>query len=241
MKTFKTPKGTELPLLDLRGKDYLQVAHRIRWFREERGEWGIETELKCEKDYAIARAIVRDISGRIISTATKYEDKQGFGDFIEKAETGAIGRALAFCGYGTQFTPGLDEGERLADAPLEKKTAAIQASQSKSSALTPTASAMSVGSNTEFAEKKTVTTPSPSASLNLKKGSSHVSHAVPECELGCGPLRKNEKTGGWYCADYKNKEKGWHTSMNAEDYLSWQSANEEVPTPTDMPDWGDVS
>ena len=47
-KTFKTPKGTELPLLDLRGKDYLMVAHRLVWFREEHSDWTIETEVKRE-------------------------------------------------------------------------------------------------------------------------------------------------------------------------------------------------
>lgn len=31
--------------------------------------------------------------------------------------TGAIGRALAMCGYGTQFAPELEEGPRLADSP----------------------------------------------------------------------------------------------------------------------------
>ncbi len=31
--------------------------------------------------------------------------------------TGAVGRALAYCGYGTQFAPELEEGNRLADAP----------------------------------------------------------------------------------------------------------------------------
>ncbi len=32
--------------------------------------------------------------------------------------TGAIGRALAHCGYGTQFAPETEEGERIADAPV---------------------------------------------------------------------------------------------------------------------------
>ena len=44
-------------------------------------------------------------------------------DYIEKAETGAIGRALAMCGYGTLQAPGFDEQDRLADTPVEKKNA----------------------------------------------------------------------------------------------------------------------
>lgn len=126
-KTAKTPKGTVLPLMNLKGKDYLQVAYRIVWFREEEPQSGVETSfLTLTEGYAVAQAkIIRD--GRVVAMATKREDKQSFADFIEKAETGAIGRALALLGYGTQFTlPDLDEGEHLADSPVEtKKTAKI--------------------------------------------------------------------------------------------------------------------
>jgi hypothetical protein len=119
--SFTTPRGTRLPLLDLRGKDYLQVAHRLVWFREEHPTWSIETEpLAIQSDYAIFVARVKDENGRLISTGTKHETKHGFFDFIEKAETGAIGRALALCGYGTQFAPELDEEERIVDAPLQR-------------------------------------------------------------------------------------------------------------------------
>lgn len=117
-KTFKTPKGTELPLLELQGKPYLQVAHRLVWFREEHPLWTIETEqLTVDQERAIFLARIKDEGGRLIATATKHETKAGFQDFIEKAETGAVGRALAMCGYGTQFAPELEEGDRLADSP----------------------------------------------------------------------------------------------------------------------------
>ena len=118
MKTFKTSKGTELPLLDLRGKDYLQVAHRLVWFREDHPDWSIQTEIfRLEDKSALAKATIRDASDRIMATSHKCEDVKGFADFQEKAETGAIGRALALCGYGTQFAPDLDEGERIVDSP----------------------------------------------------------------------------------------------------------------------------
>ena len=39
----------------------------------------------------------------------------------EKAETKAVGRALAMLGYGTQFAADeLDEGERIADTPIDR-------------------------------------------------------------------------------------------------------------------------
>lgn len=118
---FKTPKETELPILTLKGKPYLQVAHRLVWFREEKPDWSIETDLISVTDKsAYCRAIIKNELGRIMATAHKFENVQGFGDFIEKAETGSIGRALAMVGYGTQFCADeFEEGDRLADAPVE--------------------------------------------------------------------------------------------------------------------------
>jgi len=72
---------------------------------------------------AYAKATVRDDKGRIIATSHKFESIQGFPDFIEKAETGSIGRALALIGYGTQFCADeLDEGSRIVDAPINPRS-----------------------------------------------------------------------------------------------------------------------
>lgn len=118
-RSFKTAKGTELPLLNLKGKEYLEVKYRLVWFREEHPEWSIETEfLTVTENNAFAKAVVRDEHGRVIATSHKAESSHSFPDFMEKAETGAIGRALALIGFGTQFCADeLDEGDRIVDAP----------------------------------------------------------------------------------------------------------------------------
>lgn len=119
MNTFTTPKGTVLPLLDLKGKNYLQVPHRIVWFCEEKPNWSIETTCEVAADsFCVMLATIKDENGRLVRTARKREDKTHFQDFMEKAETGAIGRALALLGYGTQFAIELDESERIVDSPL---------------------------------------------------------------------------------------------------------------------------
>jgi hypothetical protein len=104
------------------GRTYLPVSARLIWFREEHPDWGISTEaveINHEKQYAVFRAHIYNAEGKLMATGTKKEDVKGFGDYIEKSETGAVGRALALCGFGTQFSPELDEvgGGRLADSP----------------------------------------------------------------------------------------------------------------------------
>lgn len=124
MGSFQTRKGTELPLLDLRGNAYLQVAFRLVWFREDHPLGRIETEVvTATQEYAICRAKVSIPNERgeylLLATATKREDYKHFQDFIEKCETAAVGRALAMVGYGTQFAPDLDEGDRIVDSPIQ--------------------------------------------------------------------------------------------------------------------------
>lgn len=114
---------------------YLPVRRRVGWMRglpEPHPDWTIETfEIKViegkfsgskvEGGYARIGARVFDSTGRLISTGTKTEYSERFLDFVEKAETGAIGRALAVAGYGTEAAVDLDEGyeqDRIADAPV---------------------------------------------------------------------------------------------------------------------------
>src|SRR5437763_1153298 len=128
--------------------DYLPVQWRLVWFREHCPDGSIETEMlhldldreteeegyawnnetrrsekitKRANGLAVFKAIVKDGKGGI-ATGTKSEKAASFPDYIEKAETGAIGRALAALGYGTQFAPDLDEQHRIVDAPVDRST-----------------------------------------------------------------------------------------------------------------------
>ena len=104
--------------------DYLPVAARIAWFRKDHPYWAIITDIKQLADKAVVmKATIKNMQGTVIATARKKETEAGFPDYIEKAETGAIGRALAMCGYGTLQAPEFDEQDRLADAPVEKQNA----------------------------------------------------------------------------------------------------------------------
>lgn len=123
MKVHKTIKGTLLPLEEFDGGLYLKVQHRIRWFREEHPDGRIETEIvELTPEASIVRATIWVVTSKgeyvKLANACKREDKAHFPDYLEAAETGSIGRALALCGFGTQFTSELDEKDRIADAPV---------------------------------------------------------------------------------------------------------------------------
>jgi hypothetical protein len=132
---FGRPKKEDM--VTVRGGGlYLTARRRISWMRGEpqpRPDWTIDTypeeiergkfisNNKVEGGYARYRANVFDAAGRLIGTGTKTEWSERFMDFAEKAETGAIARALAVCGFGTEAALDLDEGyeqDRIADAPV---------------------------------------------------------------------------------------------------------------------------
>ncbi|MBO0793829.1 MAG: hypothetical protein J2P36_23155 [Ktedonobacteraceae bacterium] len=144
-------------LIQLKGKDYLPVCWRLVWFRERFPQGSIETEmlhldpdreteeeamawnpekrrsekvLKQARGFVIFRATVKDGLGGI-ATGTKSEKAASFPDYVEKAETGAIGRALAALGYGTQFTGDeFEEEHRIADSPVDRGQSSSHAQES---------------------------------------------------------------------------------------------------------------
>ena len=120
-------------LMQLKGRDYLNVQNRLLWFiRDQRAfisgglarvPYMIQTELvelDREVGFAHFKTYVRDVLGNE-STMYGSESAKDFGDFAEKASTKSLGRALLALGYGTAFAPEMDEGERVVDAPVERK------------------------------------------------------------------------------------------------------------------------
>lgn len=109
-------------MMSLKGKDYLQVMWRLVWFRDDKPNWCIDTKLEHLSDnHAVFSAKIYDDNGVQKSAGYGSESIKDFHDFIEKAETKAVGRALAMLGYGTQFAPELDEEDRIVDSPVSLK------------------------------------------------------------------------------------------------------------------------
>jgi len=102
--------------------DYLEVKWRLVWLRESNPDASIDTELVShDGQLAVFRARV-SIPGGGSATGWGSEAQDDFRDYLEKAETKALGRALAALGFGTQFCPDFDFGAsagKVVDSPID--------------------------------------------------------------------------------------------------------------------------
>jgi hypothetical protein len=103
--------------------EYLPVAWRLVWFRQENPKGKVDSTpvtIDQASGFACFECYVEREDGgsaRMHGSETAGDWK----DYIEKAQTKAVGRALAALGYGTQFTDQeFDEGERIVDIPITK-------------------------------------------------------------------------------------------------------------------------
>lgn len=135
------------------GKLYLPVAERIRWATADREEGGYEISIESEVvhvdgDMAVVKSVVT-IPGRGVATGIKSETRVGFPNYIEKAATGSIGRALALLGYGTDYALELWEEDvqeggdvsRAVDTPREAPAARTQTAAAAGTARTQSTAA----------------------------------------------------------------------------------------------------
>lgn len=92
---------------NIRGKQYVEVNERIKFFRqeEEYKNWTLSTEFTAlDSDMCVCKAIVANPEQRIIASGHAHET-QGSSNinktsYVENCETSAIGRALAMMGIG---------------------------------------------------------------------------------------------------------------------------------------------
>lgn len=114
-------------LTTVNGRDYLEVKWRLLWLRSEHPDAMVSTELvKLEEGLAVFKARVALLGGGE-ATGWGSERAGDFEDYLEAAETKALGRALAALGYGTQFCQDFESSPGaplVVDAPVELPQAA---------------------------------------------------------------------------------------------------------------------
>jgi hypothetical protein len=108
--------------IKIQGQNYLKAGDRVVMFRADHPGWAVETEaVQLSPEFAVFKATVKDDTGKLLATAhgfcTPALSQKVSGRFVEKAETAAVARVLAFVGYGTDDS--LDDSDYLSDSPVK--------------------------------------------------------------------------------------------------------------------------
>jgi len=111
--------GKQLKTVDIKGKNYVTVNDRLKYFRENFGGYALITEVVQQTDSSVIkfkdvdvkkeatitlRATIRNNQGDIVATGLAHETENSNyinkTSFVENCETSAWGRALANFGIG---------------------------------------------------------------------------------------------------------------------------------------------
>lgn len=125
----------QLKTMNIRGKEYVEVAERLRYLRENHPELRVSTEiLKMDDDQVVFRASLYDAQDHLLATGHAHEEKAASRinatSYVENAETSAVGRCLGMWGIG--LLGGVASADEVVhaiarqDAPKVKKQAAPQ-------------------------------------------------------------------------------------------------------------------
>ena len=100
---------TDTGIVNIKGREYRTVAHRLNLFREDHPDWSIVTKIvSIDDERVVVRTTIADENQRTISTGYAEEVRASSNinktSALENAETSAVGRALAFYGLaGTEI------------------------------------------------------------------------------------------------------------------------------------------
>ena len=123
---------------NIRGKQYVEVNERIKFFRQEdqyKG-WGIHTDINMlDGDQCLCKCTIINDAGEVMSQGHAHEVKSSSNinktSHVENCETSAVGRALAMLGIGidtsiassNEVEEAIAKPQELVDNPQVQKLA----------------------------------------------------------------------------------------------------------------------
>ena len=119
--------NTKLKTINIKGKEYVEVNERLRYFRENYPNYSLTSEVieKTENSILIGATITNE-DGRVIASGLAEEEKGSTfinkTSYVENCETSAWGRALASFGIGLDTSVASAEEEQNAMANQNKTT-----------------------------------------------------------------------------------------------------------------------
>ncbi len=95
----------KLKSIKIKGKDYVEVHERLKYFRATYPQYSLTTEVIEKTESSIlVMAIIKDDNDRVLATGLAEESKNSTfinkTSYVENAETSAWGRALGNLGIG---------------------------------------------------------------------------------------------------------------------------------------------
>lgn len=217
-------------MMQLGDKEYLTADHRIQWFRMEYPEGTIETKevvvdldrvcekevwefnpqtrkkekvLKQAKGYARFYCVAKTGKGGI-GTGTKTETAVDFPDYVEKAEKGAVARALAALKYSTvNAQQQKAELRRPADSPVPPlHTNGTSSTTNGNGSSRPNSQQQQQQNGNSRPTRPPVTVEDAYRGLSLTE-----QDRVDICWQLLSPEERNEVTS--FCGIPRPREKGW--------------------------------
>ena len=100
-------------VVDIHGKSYKTVGRRVVDLREQHPDYTISTKVLSSADLVQVRAVIKTEYGRVLAVG-HAEEVRGSTNInktsaLENCETSAVGRALAFLGFGGTEIASADE------------------------------------------------------------------------------------------------------------------------------------
>tara|TARA_R100001443_G_scaffold117400_3_gene142074 strand:- start:8155 stop:8682 length:528 start_codon:yes stop_codon:yes gene_type:complete len=115
---------TKLKTVNIKGKEYVEVNTRLKFFREVYPEFTLDTEIiEITEDTITMKAIILNEEGRLIASGTAKE-RSGSSfinktSYVENCETSAWGRALGNFGIGLDTA--VASADEVSNAILNEK------------------------------------------------------------------------------------------------------------------------
>ena len=127
--------------MKIKGKEYTEVSERVKQFRDGFKDYRLVTSIAhMEQDRVIFKAEVYNDKDRLVSTGYAEElkgnavDDNGkaninYDNYVEIAETSAVGRALGFLGIG--ITSGIASADEVSNAVEKQESRTTNSNEKK--------------------------------------------------------------------------------------------------------------
>lgn len=189
----------KLKTVDIKGKPYVEVAERIRHFRDTYKDYQLVSELvSSDADSCLFKASILNPQGVVVATGHAREEKASSyinkTSYIENCETSAWGRALGNFGIGVDATMAIASANEVVNAMTNQDKPAAKPTPTANK---PASTKLPPKHATVLADK--LPTPSEQEADVLFK----IYTALAECDKMAGKVLSKERLNKYLWSSHK--------------------------------------